>query len=407
MPEQSYSACFEVPGADAAVSPLVCATAGTWIASMAASANSLNGSDFIMPSDSVTSPAQTKPVCLTIQNSEIGEALFLCRTASDLSDSGLAAFDRIALGAPAQHAAREVGDAGKARVLQHDRGLRRARARTAHGDDGTVARKLARASGELPERNQLRAVNAPERAVIFVGLAHVDDLNVGRVFLERVGLDLPDAREGKCQGRPAGLRGQRGVLLGTTAAKIRRHRDVDQFRMRQAEIVHVADEIGFPDLATEPRIEAALFGDARHREAAVIVRGIEQAGRRQRQDLAANRAVHHTRVTLLEIRAAAAADQQAIAGEGHAFIVEYIGDAAVRVAGRGAGLEIAGTERDAVAMRKITISVFGAARRGEPDGAAELPFQQPRPGDVVRMNVRLERGEEREAQLGDERGVPP
>ena len=127
--------------------------------------------------------------------------------------------------------------------------------------------------------------------------------------------------------------------LGLAALQVRRHRDVHELGMRQPEVLHVADEVALADVAAEARIEAALLGDARHREAAVVVRGIEQARRRQRQDLALHRAVHRARVALLEVGAAAAADQQAVAGERHALVVEHVGDAAVRVPGRRAHLE--------------------------------------------------------------------
>ena len=50
---------------------------------------------------------------------------------------------------------------------------------------------------------------------------------------------------------------QRRVGLGPAAAQVRRHRDVDQLRMRQPEVVHVADEVRLADLAAEARIEAA------------------------------------------------------------------------------------------------------------------------------------------------------
>ena len=80
--------------------------------------------------------------------------------------------------------------------------------------------------------------------------------------------------------------------------------------MRQVEVVHVADEVVLADLAAQARIELPLLGDAGDGEAAVVVRRIEQAGLRQREDLAVHRAVQRVRVALLEVGAAAAADQQ-------------------------------------------------------------------------------------------------
>src|SRR5438552_1256980 len=140
----------------------------------------------------------------------------------------LSALDCVAFGAPAQHAAGEIGNIAEARALQHERSLCGTRARTTHGDDRPLAWKLGRARRELPERNELRALNAAKRAVIFVGLAHVDDLDVGSVLLECIRLDFPDAGERESEWRPARLGRQGGVFLGTSAPKIRGHRDVDE-----------------------------------------------------------------------------------------------------------------------------------------------------------------------------------
>ena len=45
---------------------------------------------------------------------------------------------------------------------------------------GLSRRELVGAVGELAERNQLRASNVAERAVEFVGLAHIEDLHVAQ-----------------------------------------------------------------------------------------------------------------------------------------------------------------------------------------------------------------------------------
>src|SRR5882672_936368 len=54
-----------------------------------------------------------------------------------------AAFDRETFGAPAQHAAGQIGDIGKSRLLQQSGRLRRAAAGAADGDDRPVAREVA------------------------------------------------------------------------------------------------------------------------------------------------------------------------------------------------------------------------------------------------------------------------
>src|SRR5262249_326375 len=139
----------------------------------------------------------------------------------------------------------------------------------------------------------------------------------------------------------------------------------------------------------EARIEAPLFFDAGHRETAIVVRRIEQAPGRQTQDLAPHRAVHGPGVALLEIGASAAADQQAVAGERHALVVEHIRDATLRVSRRGAHLEIALAELHAIAVSQIAVGPGRAAGCGDADLAAATFPEEPRAGDVVSVHMRV------------------
>ena len=95
-----------------------------------------------------------------------------------------------------------------------------------------------------------------------------------------------------------------------------------------------------------------------------------EAGGGQREDLASHRPVHRARVALLEIGAAAAADQQAIAGEGHAAVVEHIGETAVGMAWGGAHQEPPAAEPDDIVLPQIAVGPLGAARRRQHDLAA-------------------------------------
>lgn len=63
--------------------------------------------------------------------------------------SDAAAFYRVTLGAPTQHAARKICNVYKTRFVQDHRGLGRAAAGTADGDDRTIARQLAHALGKF------------------------------------------------------------------------------------------------------------------------------------------------------------------------------------------------------------------------------------------------------------------
>ena len=112
------------------------------------------------------------------------------------------ALDAAALGAPAQHAARQVGDVGEARLLQDRRGMRRAAAGAAHRDDRLVLGQLPGAGGELAQRHQRGAADMAQGTAEFGGLAHVEHVHLARVLLQPVRLDFPDAAEGEAQWRP-------------------------------------------------------------------------------------------------------------------------------------------------------------------------------------------------------------
>ena len=135
------------------------------------------------------------------------------------------------------------------------------------------------------------------------------------------------------------------------------------------------------------------------------MRGIQEAIVGKGKDLRAHRAEDRPRIAFLEIGAAAAADEQAIARERHALVVEHVGDAAVRVARRLAHLQVVAAEADHVGVREIAVSALGAAFRADRDAASDAVLQQPRAGDVVRVHVRVERELEIEAELVDERRV--
>ena len=110
---------------------------------------------------------------------------------------------------------------------------------------------------------------------------------------------------------------------------------------------------------------------------------------------------------MLKIGPAAAADQQAIAGERHAAIVERVGEAAVGVAGRRPHRQMVRAEGDRVARREHAVGALGAARPRQRRPAVEAAAQQPRAGDVVGVDVGLQGPEQPQAQLLHERRVAP
>src|SRR5690349_4408425 len=114
--------------------------------------------------------------------------------------------------------------------------------------------------------------------------------------------------------------------------------------MRQIEVAHEAHEVALPDPVRDTRVEPALLGHTARREPAVIMRRVDQALSRQRHDLVADRAKHRMRIALLEVRAPRATDHEAIAREREAGVIENIRQAATRMTGCRAHLNVAGAE---------------------------------------------------------------
>ena len=64
-------------------------------------------------------------------------------------------------------------------------------------------RELAGAFGQLAQWHKPCAADVTKRAVKLARLANVEDLNSRGMFLEAVGIDLPDAGKGVFERRPA------------------------------------------------------------------------------------------------------------------------------------------------------------------------------------------------------------
>ena len=244
-----------------------------------------------------------------------------------------------------------------------------------------------------------------ERTVELFGLAHIHDLHVAQVLLQPVGLNLPDAGERVGERRPVGIQGRR--LLRLSAVHVGRDGDVHLLRMGQAEVLHVADEVLLADRLPEARVVQLLLADAGDGQAAVVMPGIDQAALRQREDLLAHRAEQRARVAILEVGAAAAADEERIAGERHRAVVEHVAHAAAGVAGGRARFEAGCAKTDLLPGLEVAVGALRAARARHGDAAAEPLLQQPGAGDVVGVQMRLQRPRQPEAQLLDQRDVAP
>ncbi len=67
-----------------------------------------------------------------------------------------------------------------------------------------------------------------------------------------------------------------------------------------------------------------------------------------------------------------------------------------------AHFEVARPEVDPVAVREVAVRALGAARLGDADPAADAMLEEPRAGDVIGMQVGVERELEVEAELVDQ-----
>src|SRR6185503_1497384 len=106
-------------------------------------------------------------------------------------------------------------------------------------------------------------------------------------------------------------------LVDLPALEVRRNSDIHFLRPRQVEARHDRDELVNRLVAAEPRVSLALLSDAADMPLLIVVSGIDQGIVGQAEDFAMHRSVERRRVPVLEIRAAAAVDQQRIAGEDH------------------------------------------------------------------------------------------
>src|SRR5215471_15224945 len=104
-----------------------------------------------------------------------------------------------------------------------------------------------------------------------------------------------------------------------------------------------------------------------------------------------HRAVHVVRLALLEISAAAASDENAVAGERHGFVVEHITHAAMGVPRRRADFEIARAKTDLIAMLEVEIRALRTARLPYSDAASHALLQEPCARDMIGVNVGIKR----------------
>ena len=172
-------------------------------------------------------------------------------------------------------------------------------------------------------------------------------------------------------------------------------------------MAHVPGKIGEIDRFSETRVVQLFFHHRGHGHAAIVVPRVEKALVRQGEYLVVHGTEKCGRAAALKIGAARTADQQAVAGERHAFIVEHKSHATGRMPGRGARLEAASAEFDALPRNQHAVGAGRATRARDANHGAGARAQCRGAGDVVRMHVGIEHRRKREFQVGNEGQVAP
>ena len=107
-------------------------------------------------------------------------------------------------------------------------------------------------------------------------------------------------------------------------------------------------------------------------------------------------------VTLLEVAAPAAANQEGVAGEGGGLVVQDVGDTPIGMPRGAAHLQVAAAKGHVVPVLEGQGDVLGAGGLGEANGAAGGLLHQPAAGDVIRVGVGIEAGDQLDSQLANE-----
>lgn len=182
--------------------------------------------------------------------------------------------------------------------------------------------------------------------------------------------------------------------------QVRRHRYIYFLRFGEVEVVH--DVLKLRERLRQPRIELLLLIHSGDGLPLVVVSRVNEAVSRQTEDLLMDRLIQSLRTTLLEVGASAAADEQSVAGEGHALVFRDVRHASVCVSRRLSHRQTVSAEADAVSLRQLDVS-SGSAVFG--DGTLQtkhLLLQESGASDVIGVTVSVQGHFERQAQFIDE-----
>ena len=196
--------------------------------------------------------------------------------------------------------------------------------------------------------------------------------------------------------RPAAAR---DLLLRQALAHVGRHRDVHHLRIGQVQVVHQCD-VFVDRLHLQARIVALLLADRADRVAFVVVRREHHRFVGQAQQAVEDRLVLRARIAVLEIGAAGAADQQRVAGEHPVRHDEAVG--IVGMAGRIGDIEADALDAEPVAVGDAHRHHVDAGLLAHHGDAARPVAQRAEAGDVIGVQMRIDRLHQLQVELADE-----
>ena len=165
------------------------------------------------------------------------------------------------------------------------------------------------------------------------------------------------------------------------------------------------DKIGFVGVTADPGVELLFLANAAAGATLVVMGRIHRTIIRQAEQLFGNGVEQRAGVALLEVAAAAAADQQGVAGEDHGLVGQHITHATVGMARSGTGLQFDTLHTKALTMVQGQVDMFCLNHPGRGDLAAGVLFEQPGGGDVIGMGMGVDHQLQVQVEFTQERQI--
>src|SRR5215813_7485576 len=232
---------------------------------------------------------------------------------------------------PANQTPGEVRHAREPRLAEDGGTHRRALAGLTDQHHGSAGGDLVHPGPELVQRNQHRALHVPELAIEFRARANVHHLDLAQVVREPRRIDLRDTGVGLDDRAPSCWR-RRAPRSPPAGSHVRRNGHREQLRVRQAEVLHVADEVLQLRSTTQAGVVPTLLGDRARETSLVVVAWMDHALLGEGEELGVDRLEQLRGIPLLKVGATHGADQERVTSEDMAAVRADEGEAAGGVA---------------------------------------------------------------------------